>query len=57
LNISYQKDGKKEIPWGLNCTAVTFRSGLAILEQFQQADGRVKLPEVLVEDFGKEFIG
>lgn len=52
LNIKYTTQaGKKEVPWGLNCTAVTFRTGLAILEQFQQADGSVKIPEVLVQRF------
>jgi seryl-tRNA synthetase len=56
LGITYQKDGKKEVPWGLNCTAITFRTGLAILEQFQQVDGSVRLPEVLKDRFGKEVI-
>ena len=57
LRINYVDGlGKKQTPWGLNCTAITFRTGLAILEQYQQADGSVKLPEVLVKRFGKEVI-
>ncbi len=56
LRITYDKDGKREIPWGLNCTGITFRSGLAILEQFQQEDGSVKLPNVIAERMGQEFL-
>ncbi len=53
LNITYKnKNGQKETPWGLNCTAITFRTGLAILEQNQQIDGSVILPEALVSKFG-----
>jgi seryl-tRNA synthetase len=48
LGITYtDESGKKITPWGHNCTAVTFRTGLAILEQFQNADGSVTIPEVL----------
>lgn len=58
LNIKYTTDdGKKATPRGLNDTWMTFRTWLAIMEQFQQADGRVKLPQVLVERFGKEYLG
>ena len=58
LKIKYiTDDGKKAIPRGLNDTGMTFRTWLAIMEQFQQADGTVKLPEVLVERFGKEYLG
>lgn len=53
LGMSYITDeGKKEVPWGLNCTGITFRTGLAILEQFQQEDGSVKLPEVIASRLG-----
>lgn len=54
LGITYSDDkGKKSIPWGLNCTAVTFRTGLAILEQNQQEDGSVVLPKVIAERMRK----
>lgn len=57
LNISYTDDtGKKWVPRWLNDTWITFRTGLALLEQFQTADGKVKVPEVLVGRFGKEYI-
>jgi len=58
LKTTYTRDGKKDFAWSLNCTAVTFRTGLAILEQFQTADGRVAIPEVLQPFmWGKEFLG
>ncbi len=57
LKITYtDANNQKAHPWGLNCTGLTFRAGLAILEQFQQADGSVKLPPVIAERFGKEIL-
>jgi seryl-tRNA synthetase len=57
LNIFYiDENGQKQTPWGLNCTAITFRTGLAILEQNQTADGKVKLPNVLVDSFGSQWL-
>ncbi len=57
LNITYiNEKGQKKVPFGLNCTAVTFRTGLAILEQFQTKDGRVKLPQVLATKMGIEYL-
>ncbi|MEM1312263.1 MAG: serine--tRNA ligase [Patescibacteria group bacterium] len=53
LKITY---GEKQLPWSNNCTGIVFRTGLAILEQFQQADGRVRIPEVLQSRFGKEYL-
>jgi len=49
LNIKYKnKIGQKEFVHTLNGTAVTSsRTSLAILENYQQADGSVKIPEVL----------
>ena len=47
LKTTYNRDGAKEFAWSLNCTAVTFRTGLAIMEQFQTQDGKVEIPEVL----------
>lgn len=58
LRINYKdENGNNQTPHGLNCTAITFRTGLAILEQFQQADGRVKLPPVLATKMGREYLG
>jgi len=47
LKTTYERDGQREFAWSLNCTAVTFRTWLAIMEQFQTADGKVIIPEVL----------
>ena len=43
----------------LNCTAIpTPRILVSMIENFQQADGTVKIPEVLRKYMGgKEFIG
>jgi len=58
LKTTYDKDGEREYAWSLNCTAVTFRTGLAIMEQFQTADGKVMIPEVLQPFMGwKTIIG
>ncbi len=57
LRISYKgEDGNNHTPWGLNCSGITFRTGLAIMEQFQTEDGRVRIPQVLRERFGKEYL-
>mgnify|MGYP001059462960 CR=1 FL=1 len=57
LKITYTNaQGHKDYPWSLNCTGLTFRVGLAILEQFQQADGSVRLPKVIAERFGQEIL-
>jgi seryl-tRNA synthetase len=49
LGIRYRTDGGTEYVHTLNGTAVTDRWALAILENFQQEDGSVAVPEVLVE--------
>jgi seryl-tRNA synthetase len=57
LRISYTgEDNKNHIPWGLNCSGITFRTGLAIMEQFQQEDGRIKLPEVIAKRMGVDYL-
>ena len=57
LGITYTNEkGEKEVPWGLNCTGITFRTGLAIMEQFQTEDGRVKLPKVIADRMGIEYL-
>jgi seryl-tRNA synthetase len=57
LNIKYKTvDGEVKLAHYLNCTGVTNRAMFAIMEQNQQADGRVKVPEVLVPLFGSEWL-
>jgi seryl-tRNA synthetase len=59
LNIKYKaKEGNKYVHT-LNSTCVaTSRALVAILENFQQKDGTVKIPDVLVQYMGgKKFIG
>jgi seryl-tRNA synthetase len=57
LNIRYEdKNGDLQLAHSLNCTGITNRTMFAIMEQFQQEDGRVKVPQVLVEKFGKEYL-
>ena len=57
LKTSYiDNEGNKQFAWSLNCTAVTFRTGLAIMEQFQTADGKVMIPEVLQPFMGGKTI-
>ena len=49
LNIKYQKGREKEYVHTLNSTAIaTSRTLRAILENYQQKDGTVKIPSVLV---------
>ena len=59
LNIKYKdEEGKSKYVHSLNNTAcATSRLPAAILENYQQADGTVKIPEVLKKYMGnKEFI-
>ncbi|MGD9129106.1 MAG: serine--tRNA ligase [Candidatus Woesebacteria bacterium] len=59
LGIKYQaKDGSTKFVYTLNNTvAATPRLLAAIVENYQQADGSIKVPEVLKEQVGKEVIG
>lgn len=60
LNIKYKnEEGKNAYPHMLNGTAVVMsRFPIAVIENYQQADGTVKIPEVLRKYFGgREFIG
>lgn len=54
LNIKYQtKEGKKDFVHMINGTAIAMvRPIIAILENFQQADGSIKMPEVLIPYLG-----
>ena len=58
LNIRFRRDtGETEYVHMLNGTAIVMsRVPLAILENFQQKDGSVKIPEVLQKWMGKEKI-
>lgn len=59
LNIRYREKGKKGTHFihTLNGTAIALSRGLiAILENYQQADGSVVIPEVLRPYMGKERI-
>jgi seryl-tRNA synthetase len=58
LNIKCRKaDGKTEFVHTLNGTAIAVgRTLIAILENYQQADGSVKIPKVLHEYLGKDII-
>lgn len=58
LNIRYKDaDGKLRYAHSLNCTAIpTPRILVSLIENFQQADGSIKLPEVLHKYMGKDAI-
>ena len=58
FNIRYRgEDGKMRYAHSLNCTAIpTPRILVSLVENFQQADGSIKIPEVLRTYFGKEQI-
>ncbi len=53
LNIRYKdEDGKMKFVHSLNNTALSGRPMIALIENFQQADGSIKIPEVLVPYMG-----
>ena len=58
FNIRYKDaDGKMRYAHSLNCTAIpTPRILVSLVENFQQADGSVKVPEVLQKYLGKDKI-
>lgn len=58
FNIRYKDaDGKLRYAHSLNCTAIpTPRILVSLVENFQQADGSVKVPEVLQKYLGKSVI-
>jgi seryl-tRNA synthetase len=59
FNIRYRDgEGKVRYAHSLNCTAIpTPRILVSLVENFQQADGTIKIPEALAPFFGKAFIG
>jgi seryl-tRNA synthetase len=58
LNIRYKdEEGKSRYAHSLNCTAIpTPRILVSMVENFQQADGTIKIPEVLQKYLGKDII-
>lgn len=58
LGIRYKdENGKLQYTHSLNCTAIpTPRILVSLVENFQQADGSIKIPEVLQKYFGKDLI-
>ena len=58
LNIRYRDDaGKVQFVHTLNGTAAAFsRLPIALMENHQQSDGRIKVPTALVKYYGKEFL-
>jgi len=57
-NIKYKDtDGKMRYAHSLNCTAIpTPRILVSLVENYQQADGSIKIPEVLQKYLGKDCI-
>lgn len=58
LNIRYKdENGKMNYAHSLNCTAIpTPRILVSMVENFQQADGTIKVPTVLQKYLGKDII-
>jgi len=56
LNIKYREDGQTRFANILNGTAFSTRPIIAILENYQQEDGSVLVPEVLQKYLGKKVI-
>ena len=49
LKVRFRRDGRVEPVHTLNGTAVTARAMLAVMENFQDEDGSISVPEPLVE--------
>ncbi len=49
LNIRFRREGRLEFVHTLNGTAITARAMIAILENFQEEDGSISVPDPLVE--------
>lgn len=56
LGIKSNIDGNPVIAHSLNCTGMVNRVLFAMLEQFQEKNSKVKIPKVLQEKFGKEYL-
>ena len=49
LDIRFRREGKLDFVHTLNGTAVTARAGIALMENFQEEDGSIVVPEPLWE--------
>ena len=57
FNTRYEDGGKKKYVHSLNATAIpTPRVLVSLVENFQQKDGSIKIPEVLQKYLGKDII-
>lgn len=56
LNIKYQDGNEKKYVNILNGTAFSTRPIIAILENYQQEDGSIKIPQALQKYIGKDLI-
>lgn len=57
LNIKYSENGKTDYVYMLNGTAFAIgRTLIAILENYQQADGSIRVPRVLQKYVGRKLI-
>lgn len=58
FNIRYKdENGKLQFAHSLNCTAIpTPRILVSLIENFQDSNGNIRIPEVLQKYFGKEII-
>ena len=52
LNIKFESSGTRDIVHTLNSTLVTDRALVAIMENYQQTDGSIKIPTVLQKYMG-----
>jgi seryl-tRNA synthetase len=57
LDVRFRRDGKLTHVHTLNGTAVTARAMVAVLENFQEADGTVRVPAALVEFGAPALLG
>jgi len=57
LDIRTRRDGKLEHVYTLNGTAITARTMIALMENFQEADGSVSVPEPLWEHGAPRKLG
>ncbi|MFQ5492941.1 MAG: serine--tRNA ligase [Candidatus Dojkabacteria bacterium] len=59
MNIKYKtQDGKKRYVHTVNDTGVAMgRMLISIMDNYQQSDGTIKVPEVLRSFMGREFVG
>ncbi len=58
FNTRYDDNGQKRYVHSLNATAIpTPRLLVSLVENYQQADGSIKIPAVLIKYFGQDTIG